>query len=54
MKKFLKFFINESGISSVEYALLIAFIATAVIGALVVLSSAVTEKYHRSAEDINQ
>ncbi len=50
MRKFLSHLWNdESGISSVEYALLLAFVAAGIITAAELLSNAVTNEMEESA-----
>jgi len=54
MKTFLTSFWNdESGISSVEYALLLAFVATGVIGGAKLLSTAVTGEMTQAASCVD-
>ncbi len=45
MKKLFKFLKDEEGISSVEYALLLAFIAALLISAITGLSTAVSNQF---------
>ena len=52
LKAMKKFFVEEEGISSVEYAILLAFIATALITAVVLLRNAVTSEFNEAAGDI--
>ena len=47
MKKLFKFLKDEEGISSVEYAILLAFIAAVLIVAVEALSGAVTATFDR-------
>ncbi len=52
-KFFTKLWNDESGISSVEYALLLAFVAAGIIAAAGVLSNAVTNEMCGTAELID-
>ena len=52
LKAMKKFFVEEEGISSVEYAILLAFIATALITAVVLLRNAVTGEFSEATNDI--
>lgn len=54
MNKLLKFLKNKEGITSIEYAFLLSFIALGVVAALVALSNAVVEKYQDVTDYINQ
>lgn len=49
LKRFLK---DESGQGMVEYALIIALIAVAVIGAITVLSGGIGEKFNQVANNL--
>ena len=49
---FKKLWSDESGISSVEYALLLAFVAAAILGAAEILSNAVENSMTDAAECI--
>jgi pilus assembly protein Flp/PilA len=48
MKKLLNFFKDEEGISSVEYAMLLAFIAVALITAVVLLRDQIVAAFSRA------
>ena len=48
-----KFFVEEEGISSVEYAILLAFIAVALITAVVFLRDEVISSFNAAADDLS-
>lgn len=52
MKKLLRFFRDEEGISSVEYAILLAFIAAALVAAVIALRDAVIGRFEDATEQL--
>lgn len=52
MKKLLRFFRDEEGISSVEYALLLAFIAAGIAAAAALLGQAVRDRIAAATDEI--
>ncbi len=52
LKAMKKFFVEEEGISSVEYAILLAFIAVALITAVVFLRDEVITSFNDAAGDM--
>ena len=53
MDKLMKFFKNEEGLETVEYAVMLAFIAVGLIAAITVLRGAVENKFNEAASEIN-
>ncbi len=53
MKKLLKFLKDEEGISSVEYAILLAFIAAALVTAVILLRNEVVGKFNETTAILN-
>ena len=53
MDKLMKFFKNEEGLETVEYAVMLAFIAVGLIAAIIVLQNAVENKFNNAASRIN-
>jgi Flp pilus assembly pilin Flp len=52
LKAMKRFFVEEEGISSVEYAILLAFIAVALITAVVFLRDEVIASFNDGAQDM--
>jgi Flp pilus assembly pilin Flp len=52
MKTCLDFIINEKGLETVEYAMILAFISAGLIAAIVVLSGAVQERFNEAANTV--
>lgn len=53
MNKLMKFFKDEEGLETVEYAVMLAFIAVGLIAAIIVLKGAVENKFNNAASRID-
>jgi Flp pilus assembly pilin Flp len=53
MNKLMKFFKDEDGLETVEYAVMLAFIAVGLIFAITVLRNSVANKFSEAATKIN-
>ena len=54
MKKLISFFKDEDGVTAIEYGLIAALIAVVIIAALVILGTALSNKFDYIAEQVNQ
>ena len=53
MNKLMKFFKDEEGLETVEYAIMLVFVAVGLITAIVILRNAVGDKFNDTANTIN-
>ena len=54
MKKLISFFKDEDGVTAIEYGLIAALIAVVIIAALVILGTALSNKFDYIATQVNQ
>ncbi len=53
MKKLISFFKDEDGVTAIEYGLIAALIAVVIIAALVILGTALSNKFDYIATQVN-
>ena len=53
MKKLMRFFKEEDGATAVEYALMVALIAGAIVGAVTFLGTGASARFQAAATQIN-
>jgi len=54
MKQLRRFLIDQEGVSAIEYALIAALIAVAIVGAVTLLGTSVTTNYENIQTEINK